>query len=497
MRLTSVPVGALLIVVTLAAMPARAQALAPLCYTPARDGWSGPSESLGCSECCNCTGPVSIQWSTRTAAAGWTGNEPIEQQAGRFVNRPFVSVAPQHLSDYCLRVRFSDASGPGQWGPTDTATCGASASDLCFTWDDAPPSAPEVLDASVISNVLSIDFLPSSDDGGGVSEYRLQFPPALADAIPPYGVSAGSPIGDVLGEGEWDVVVTALDRSENRSDPSQVVHVVMGSNALLPVAAAPQWAQSITGNGFVEITWPDDGADSWLVTQQADDGGWFISSRPHLDATTALLNAFGPCRHHRARVARVVGTLVSAWSTPSPDLLSDMIDPIAGAPFVAAFDGGTARIEWPTANDACPSGLSYELSRSINGGAYLAQTTQTATSFDEPVTVEGVWRWRLRVVDGAGNADVSPVEPELLVILDAGVTVEDAGVADAGVADAGMPDAGPVDAGQPDAGIPDGGTPFDGGMIEPPKPRQLGVGCGCSSVEAWVVLALALLRRRR
>ncbi len=67
----------------------------------------------------------------------------------------------------------------------------------------------------------------------------------------------------------------------------------------------------------------------------------------------------------------------------------------------------------------------------------------------------------------------------------------DAGVPDAGIPDGGLPDAGIPDAGIPDAGSPDGGTDGGGGGCSVQRDRA-----PVDGGVLWIMLALALVRRR-
>jgi hypothetical protein len=223
---------------------------------------------------------------------------------------------------------------------------------------------------------------------------------------------------------------------------------------------------------------------------------------------TAVIDVTGPCRRNVVRIASVRGDQVSNWSTPSLELLTDTVAPVA-APPTASADGGVAVLSWAPASDGCPSGLSYTLERSMNDGGFNTRGTTASTTLTDPLDVEGIARWRVVARDGAMNAGTSAASAALSVVFvrDAGV---DAGTPDAGIPDAGEPDAG-MDAGAPDAGASDAGTP-DAGEVDGGDPdagaeatdagvprRQLAVGCTCNAVGAmpWLWLAGVLLRRRR
>lgn len=483
------------------AFAARAQPLEPVCYEPDRLGWAGPALSLGCLACCNCRdATLTMEWALRLADAGWTGAEPLHSAPGRFATWPQEPLT--HQTPYCMRVRFADGQGPGAWGPTTTATCGPPASDLCFTWDDAPPSTPTmVLVSSLLaSNQFNVNFMPSTDDGGGVLTYTLHYQDGVAQFG--FGTGATTPLSDVLGAGTWQVSVFAEDRAGNRSARTSPISASFGFDASIPVPTRPFWPGPASNAPYVTATWVDDGANSWVVTQRALDGGWRIGTRPRVASPSAYLDTPGPCRTHAVRVASVFGSQVSAWSQPSLELLADTVVPAVGAPTVARDDAGFANVQWPVATDGCPSGLSYRLERSVDDAGWAARITTNSLTALDSLDVDGRYTWRVVAIDGAGNEGPSAPSAVVVVVpLDAGLP--DAGAPDAGRPDAGTPDAG-LDAGAPDAGAVDAGT-RDAGVRRDAgvsARKELGVGCGCTGATPDAVLlalavTLALARTRR
>lgn len=474
--------------VILASATARAQPLAPSCYSPDRLGWSGPVHELGCLPCCGCrSAPYQMQWQFRAEDAGWS-TQPISSVTGRYASPYLPTSMLTHLARYCVRARFADDAGPGQWGPSSTTMCSDAGSDVCFTWDSARPTAPTLLDGGVIAgtNRVELHFGPSTDDGGGVSRYRFRYLPYGSPPVGSFGSAVTSPVSDVLGPGTWTVAAFAEDVSLNVSPNSASLVVTLGFDASVAAPPAPAWPASVTSDDYVELEWPDDGADSWVVSQRSLDGGWIIGARPRVGGLAALLQVLGPCRRHTARIARVLGDQVSAWSPPSPELLTDTVPPVAFAPTLVSFDGGSAELTWPTATDGCPSGMTYYLERSVNGGAFTRRATTVGTQLVDPVTVTGQLVWRVIAKDGAGNEGESGEGASLLI-----GPSPDAGL------DAGEPDAGEVDAGEPDAGAPNAGLQDAGAM--PVQERTLAVGCGCEGggSSALLLLMFVWLGRRR
>lgn len=460
-----------------------AQPSAALCYSPDRFGWAGPSVELGCLPCCGCrSAAYGMEWQQRPEDAGFSG--PVSFINGRYTSSAFTSLS--HLERYCYRMRFVDDAGPGQWGPSSTSMCSSTGNDVCFTWDSVPPTSPQLLDGGVIagSNRVELRFAPSSDDGGGVARYVFRYLPGGAPAAGSFGTAADSPVSDVLGAGTWTVALFAEDRALNVSPNSAPFTVTLGFDASVQSPLAPNWPVSVTSADYVDLQWPDDGAQSWVVTQRSLDGGWFIPSRPRVSGLSALLNVGSVCRRHAARIARVVGDQVSDWSLPSPDLLVDNVAPIAFTPQLIDFDGGAALINWAVATDACFSGISYSLERSVNGAPFVVRTSTASTQFADAMTEPGTISWRVTAIDGAGNRGTSGVGAVLVVA----------------PADAGMPlaDAGQVqDAGAPDSGVD---SPEDAGATEPPSRRIATVGCGCepggAGSSALLLLALAFSQAR-
>ena len=452
------------------ALAARAQPIAANCYAPDRLGWQGPRGELGCQPCCGCRGPAySMEWQYRDEDAGWS-NQPVSSLVGRYTNAPFPALT--HLARYCMRMRFVDDAGPGQWGPSDTPNCSATGSDVCFAWDNLAPTAPVLLDGGVVasSNLVELYFVPSSDDGGGVARYVFRYPGNIA-SVGGFGKSSTSPLSDVLGAGTWTVSLYAEDNAGNTSAPSGSLTVSLGFDASIAPPASPTWERLVTNGGYLNLVWPDDGADDWAVTQRGLDGGWLISARPRVSGPLAQLAVPGPCRFHAARLARVFGDQVSDWSPPSRDLLSDMVAPLSFPPQLASVDGGEALLSWTAATDSCPSGITYRLERSENGSAFLTRATTANTQAVDALDVTGVLRWRLVAIDGAGNLGTSDGGASLTV------------------------DA--ADGGLDDGGLDDGGLRDGGEISEEADPRRLSVGCGCDGGAASLLwLAIAVLRRR-
>lgn len=480
----------LLLLVTAAILTsatAGAQPLPPVCYSPDRLGWSGPSHELGCFPCCGCRGNVyEMQWQHRLEDAGWT-TQPVSSITARYAS-PYLPLASlTHLERYCMRVRFADDAGTGKWGPSSVQLCTDAGSDLCFTWDSSPPTPPTLLDGGVVAgtNRVELHFAPSTDDGGGVARYRFRYLPGGASpAEASFGTATTSPVSDVLGAGTWTVAVFAQDQALNHSFDSAPMVVTLGFDASVAPPPAPSWPEAVTSDNYVELEWPDDGAESWVVTQRVPDGGWRIDARPRVSGLAALLHVPGPCQRHIARIARVIGDQVSDWSPPSAELLADTVDPVASPPTLVSFDGGSATISWSPASDGCASGMTYFVERSVNGGPWGRRGSTMGTQFVDQVTDTGQIRWRVVAEDGAGNDDESNSGANLFIEApDAGI---DAGTPDAGTPDAGAPDAGTTDAGVPDAGADDAGT-------GPQAKRTLLVGCGCDGGGSSVLLLLLLV----
>ena len=419
-----------------------------------------------------------MEWQHRAEDAGWSLTQQTFSVPGRYSNTAFPAFP--HLSRSCTRVRFVDDAGPGLWGPSNTSSCSDAGSDVCFTWDSVPPTTPVLVDGGVVagSNLVELSFLGSGDDGGGVARYGVRYA-SLAAGQGSFGHSVSSPVTDILGAGTWTVTMFAEDRSLNVSPNSAPFTVTLGFDASVAPAGRPAWEVAVTNDAYVDLLWADDGAESWVVTQRGLDGGWFIGGRPRVSGTGALLAVPGPCRLHSGRIGRVLGNQVSDWSAPSVELLADTVAPVPFAPQVASFDGGAAVVTWGAATDGCPSGVSYRLERSDNGGPFSLRTTTGGTQFVDTVAVMGSVTWRLVAIDGAGNQSVS----------DGGASLS---IVPAGVVDAGEPDAGAVDAGF-DAGVV---VEEDAG-VDQPMARSLSVGCGCDQADGGLVMLLVLGLRRR
>ena len=461
---------------------AGAQPLAPVTYSPPATGWAGPRVPLGTTNCCGCRGSgVSTEWQVRQEADGFSGAPSAV--TGRYTQTWLPGGV--HGERYCLRVRHVDDAGPGSWGPS-TGNCGVAPADRCFQWDTVPPTEPLLLDAGLLAGTarVVIDFTPSSDDGGGVLGYSLRYPggPLAHEGVVDV---AAPPITDVMGEGTWTIAVYAYDRSDNSSGSSASVTFTFPAQPSLTVPPAPTWDATVSDTNEVGLEWPDDGAQSWVITVERPDGGWALASRPRVTTNGTLLSMAGPCRQHRARIARVVGDEVSAWSTPSAVLLIDEVNPAPPTWQPASVSGADVTLRWNAAGDACPSGMTYTLQR-ISGGAWMTVTQTSALQFTEAAVALPA-EYRLVARDGAGNAATSMV----LVVTPGG----DAGVVDAGVEDAGVvePDAGL----EVDAGVDDAGLPVDGGDVDAPRELRVGCGCGGGGGAVWLgVLLVPGLRRR-
>jgi hypothetical protein len=456
-----------------------------------------------------------MEWQVREAADAWNPMGLTQMTPGRFASNPFPGLV--HQRSYCLRVRFVDAQGPGAWGPAGGATCGVDAGDLCFTWDSAPPSAPTLVDGGMVpgTNRVEVVLAPSVDDGDGVGRYTLRYLSSNAAAQFGFGSSSTTFVHDIIGAGTWQLAAFAEDVAGNISANSGSVWVTAGFDASIPPPPPPTWVVPLTNEAFVDLTWPGDGVtESWLLTSRLLDGGWGASTRPRTGALSALIGVGGPCRRHEARLARVIGNQASDWSAPSPQLLVDTVAPVVEPPTLLGVDGGVALLTWAPALDACPSGLTYRLERTVDGRTWVVRQTLSETEAADVLDQLGVLMWRVAAIDGAGNVGISDAGAAL-----AAMPAPDAGEGDAGLPDGGGPDGGGPDGGEPDGGEPDGGEPDAGPMdagsdaglddagVEVPdagarSEQSFAVGCACDTAPAaeWWALAAWVtgvrLRRR-
>ena len=181
------------------------------------------------------------------------------------------------------------------------------------------------------------------------------------------------------------------------------------------VPGAPRNASATAGNASAKVSWStpttDGGEAITGYTATASPGGRTCTTTGALNCTvTGLTN--GHSYTFTVRATNLIGTgppsSPSNSVTPQPP---DTTAPVAATPTVRLLANQTmgskasVRVAWSASSD--PSGIArYDLFQSTNGGGWVQITLPTlkSTSVDRYLAIGNTYRFKLRAVDGAGNA---------------------------------------------------------------------------------------------
>jgi hypothetical protein len=456
------------------ASTAVAQPAAPDCYGPSTSGYMGPSTVLGCNCSCRCTGPLAhIEFQVASVPGSFA--TPVLSGLGNsgFYGHPLGADTLTPGAAYQMRVRLYDSVDAGDWGPGNLAdagpNCAIASVPYGFIYDDRAPDAPQILSVKLVEQEIDVAFTPSDDhDGGGIDFYAIYYEPYTSNLQAGFGTGKVSPVVETMPPGDYGVSLLAQDVAQNLGPLfSPFTQITVGFDASVPVPVPPSWSDPVTGSGYVDVYWPGAMGESYGLDIRANDGGWQFCQ--HAGGGYAHIGvAFSPCATVQLRMSRIIGRAASDWSGPNVAMLFDSIDPDAGAAPALTASATAVRLQWVNPGDACPSGMSYDVQRSLDGGAFLTVASALAvTSFDDAPDAAGLFSYRFVAIDGAGNRTSS----------------DSASVVFPG--DAGLP---PHDAGPPPEDAGPTGTP-DGG----PRVESLHVGCGCDAASGGAGLALVLL----
>jgi hypothetical protein len=467
--------------------PVSAQPAGPFCYGLSPSGYAGPSTVLGCNCSCNCTGPITgLDFEVATLPGSFA--PPVLSGHGNngFYGRPLGADTLMPGVQYQMRVRLSDAVDAGDWGPGNPDDAGPNCmiSDVpyAFIYDDKPPGVPGVVSVTLDEQQVNVAYSPADDfDGGGIDFYAICYGGYICNYTGGFGMGRVSPVTETLPPGNYDVTLLAQDLAQNLGPQSPSFPITVGFDASVPVPPAPSWPFPATNNGYVDSAWPSTAGESYGYEVSGDGGPW--GPAQHVQNGGAHMGLLGPCTVNRYRIARIIGRASSDWSTPSPPMLLDHVAPNAGAAPALSASPAAVRIQWVDPGDGCDSGMSYDVERSLGGGAWHAVASAlAAATFDDAPDAAGTFAYRFIAVDGAGNRTAS-AQASIAFPGDAGLPPIDAGL--------------PRDAGsKPDAGPPpDAGPTADGGAG--PEPLRVGCGCDGAASSAALLLGLLALARRR
>lgn len=311
--------------------------------------------------------------------------------------------------DYFWRVRARDAAGnQSNWAPN--------ASGRSFTVDTTPPSVPVLVAVGALVNA-SPTLRWSNEAASGAVNYRLQ-----VDDDPAFGSPAiNTLVGDVTQyataltpDGTWYWRVRALDDTSpaNASAYSAADSFVLDTTPPgAPTAPAPA-AGLQTSNPSVSFSWtaPVGGAASYRLDIGYDSAFTAIAQQVTTSATSATLSFPDGTYYWRVYARDAAGNL----SLSAAGGTSFTIDTVAPrrpvAQTIPTWVGSaqtTYTVGWSDEADSGASGYELQVSASSTFATLVDSLSLTDTSATRSrPSPDGTFYWRVRAVDGVGNASL-------------------------------------------------------------------------------------------
>ena len=325
-----------------------------------------------------------VQW--RIAATGtWQDHEPT-------TGLTTTITGLTNGTKYEARIRAVNVAGAGDWSALTTLS------------PRAAPAAPQFTDAAELDRALNVHWKPTDTGGSPITEYRLEYRVAGADA--PWKLASEttkSPVmvsglingtryefrvraSNAIGDGPWSAVFTAT--------PSRV-------------ADAPTSLTLTPGNGTIRVDWAppvSDGGSAiieYQVSYRRPGGGWFNGgSFTDTSATLRWLTNGVPIE---VRVRAFNGRGVGSWSetaTATPRTVPGAPTGITSAPH-----DGAVELSWAApASDGGAELTGFEVQSRTAASEWAEAGTTTEPTLMIPGLENGTeYEFRVRAVNEAGG----------------------------------------------------------------------------------------------
>ena len=279
------------------------------------------------------------------------------------------------------------------------------------------PSLSSPSDGSATSdNTVALDWSDSSDSGAGVSNYEVQVDDSSSFSSPNYSATPGSSSSttSALADGLYYWRARAKDNAGNWSSWSSSRSFRVDTTApSVPTLSSPATGSS-TGDQTPTFDWSDStdsgsGLNRYEIEVYDGDITWSdISATTTVSTFTPGSNIPFDRLYWRVRSVDNVGN-VSAWSTEFWFDLVDDVTPSVPSLVLPADGSRTASssvaLDWNDSTDSGTGVSNYEVQ--VDDSSSFASPNYSATPSSSSATTsplaDGLYYWRVRAKDNAGN----------------------------------------------------------------------------------------------
>jgi hypothetical protein len=357
---------------------------------------------------------VALSWTASTDDVAVTGYSVYRGTTAGFtadagskiadVTTPAYTDAPRPVGTWFYKVKARDAAGNAS-DPSDAAQA-----DVV---DQANPSAPADLGATVTGSSVALTWSASSDNVGvtGYSVYR--------GTTAGFTVDAGSKIADVTDPsytdsfrpvGTWFYKVNARDAAGNASDPSAAAQADVLDQA--NPSAPTNLTATVTGDS-VGLTWTastDNVGVAGYSVYRGTTAGFTVDAGSKIadvtDASYTDANRPVGTWFYKVRARDAAGN-ASDPSDAASATVADQANPSVPTNLAATVTGDSVGLTWTASTDNVGV-TGYSVYRgttagfTVDAGSKIADVTDPSyTDANRPV---GTWFYKVKARDAAGNA---------------------------------------------------------------------------------------------
>lgn len=285
--------------------------------------------------------------------------------------------------------------------------------------DQAPPTTPATVSASVTRGDVALTWQASTDDVG-VTGYDVHRS-ATSGFTPSTSTLIASPTGtsftdSAVPAGVWYYRVIAKDAAGGRSAPTDQVSVTVTDTR---APSAPTAPSATTTADSANVSWTassDDVAVTEYDVYRSTTAGFTPATANKVTSTTATSVLDAPLsagRYYYRLTARDAAGNVSAPSAEVTAVVGDDMPPSVPSGVTTTVTGSTVGVAWSASTDELQvSG--YDVHRSSAVGALPSSGNRvgsvTGTSFSDANVPAGTWYYRVVAKDAAGNRSEGSTE---------------------------------------------------------------------------------------
>lgn len=350
-------------------------------------------------------GPAPIITNATTVRARWTSpfDGGVFVVGRRSVGEGTLAIAATRFSPIAFLDHYDDGFFEVQVAHALDGLISEWSQPTRYLIDQTRPFTPAVM-ASVDGGFVALRWTGVNDRGGpasGVSHHQLSRGATVLGTFDA-GLATYT-FGDEPGGGVTTYSVRVFDVAGNASVGSATV--VIGA----PPALEAPLAGPAASRGPVSLSWDAGGVVATFDVSREDVAGSAVVVASVPGTTFDDAAPEGTWRYRvRARIAGIDGL-------PSPPSSAVVVDQTAPTGALDARRRAASSIEvtW-TALDALAGVASVTLEREATGGAVTSLGAQASSPFTD-LPPDGSWRYRLVVVDQAGNSTTTPFTAEVRV----------------------------------------------------------------------------------